>query len=356
MLWLGLASGACGGGDPAQGETPSEGEESDDEGETGEPPAIGDQCEDTILILEAPTTLAATLRNASADDLGIAAECGLTGPIVFAEATLHGRADLLVSARGRAYTPKFAVMLPGCVADPSRILACGDTLPVTIRDLGPDVELLLAIGVDSADPALELPETEHSDPLDFELRLEARAVLSEHALCGPSHGRCEAGTVCLAEDEDGVQIERCRRPPADSCVAPDTLAVPSPGAAAVIEISPDEPHSDAHEHACTGWRRPERVERLELPVGLGETASLSVQADDPRVGLALRGPDCLPESALACAPAIDSGEAISLSFGGQGQLAALAAAGEAPILFIELPREDDADPPASIHVSVEILE
>jgi hypothetical protein len=133
--------------------------------------------------------------------------------------------------------------------------------------------------------------------------------------------------------------------------------LPSPGASVVIEIPPDEPHSDAHEHPCTGWRRPERVEQLELPPGLGETAQLIVHADDPRVGLALRGADCLPESTLACAPATGSGEGTSISFGGPGQLAALAAAGEAPILFIELPRaEDDANPDAAIHVSVELLE
>jgi hypothetical protein len=312
------------------------------------------------LIVEAPTTLEATLRHGNPDEGAIVSACGLSGPTVFVEATLHERADLQVLARGRAYTPRLAVLLPGCSADPSRILACGESLPVTIADLGPDVELLIAVGIDEADPALELPapaDEEQVDPLDFELRLEVRAVLAEHALCGPEYGRCEAGTVCLPQDEDGVMIDRCRRPPADSCFAPGTLIIPSPGEAALIEIPSDEPHSDAHEHSCTGWRRPERVERLSLPDGLGETATLSVIADDPRVGLALRGPDCLPESALACAPATSSGDGTSLSFGAPGQLAALAAAGEGPILFIELPRpDDDADPPAVIHVSVEVLE
>lgn len=354
-LALGLA--ACG-GDEAQidDETESDGDD-EGEGETGEPPALGDQCEGTILQLEAPSTLEATLRSASVDERGIAAACGLSGPTVFAEITLHDRADLQVLARGRAHTPRFAVLRPGCSADPSRVLACGEALPVTIRDLGPDVELLVAVGLEQADPALELPAAQDGepDPLDFELRLETRAVLAEHALCGPAYGRCEAGTVCLAADEDGVSIDRCRRPLADSCFAPGTLAVPSPGAAAVIEILADEPHSDAHEHACTGWRRPERVERLELPAGLGDAAQLRVIADDPRVGLALRGPDCLLESALACAPAIASGDETTLSFAAPGQLAALAAAGEAPLLFIELP-PPDADPPAAIHVSVEVLE
>jgi hypothetical protein len=364
LLSLGLAVGACGSDNepPASDESNDEqsetGESSSEEGETGEPPALGDDCQDTILRIEAPSTFEATLRNATPDEGGIAAECGLTGPSVFVEVTVHDRVDLQVSARGREYTPKLAVMLPGCSEDPSRILACAETLPTTLLDIGPALELLVAVGIDEADAALALPipEDQQVDPLDFELRLEARPVLGEHALCGPSHGRCESGTVCLPADEDGAEIFRCRRPEADSCVAPGTLVVPSPGMAVQIEIAPDEPHSDAHEHACTGWRRPERVDRLVLPDGLGDTATLSVMADDPRVGLALRGPDCLPESALACAPATGNGDGTSLSFAAPGQLAALAAASEGPLLFIELPREDDADPPATIHVSVEIFD
>lgn len=357
LLGLGLAAGACSEGPPqAQSEDDDEGDDEDEsEGETGEPPAPGDRCSSTPLAVEAPATIAATLRNASADELSV---CGLSGPTVFAEITLRDRVDLQAFAIGRAYTPRFAVLRPGCSVDPSRVLACGEGLPVTIRDIGPSVELLIAVGIDEADPALELAAADgEPDPLDFELRLQTRAVLGEHARCGPAFGRCESGTVCLPEDEDGVLIDRCRRPPADSCIAPGIVVLPNPGASVVIEIPPDEPHSDAHEHPCTGWRRPERVEQLELPAGLGETAQLIVQADDPRVGLALRGPDCLPESALACAPVTGIGEGTSISFGAPGQLAALAAAGEAPILFIELPRaEVDADPDAAIHVSVELLE
>src|SRR5690606_25459291 len=125
------------------------------------------------------------------------------------------------------------------------------------------------------------------------------------------------------------------------------------------EIPSTEPHSDAHEHGCAGWRRLDRVERLELPAGLGEDATLTITADDPRVALALRGPDCLPEHELACSPASEAGEPASLSLGGQ-QLAALASADQGPLLFIELPfefaDEADADPPAQVHVSVELVE
>ncbi len=352
-----MALASCAGDDgeaDASGDGQAEGEGETGEGETGEPPsALGDRCEDTLVLIEAPTSITASLRDASPDPAGIGASCGLTGPVVFAEVTVHGRADLIVSAVGREYTPSFAVLLPGCSGDPSRVLACGDALPVSLDDVGPELEVLVAVGVDAADPVLEA-EPAQADPLDFELRLEVRPVLDELDRCGPAFGRCEAGTVCLAEDEGGLEVERCRRPPADSCVAPGSLVVPSPGAAAMRSIPSTEPHSDAHEHSCTGWRRPERVERLELPNELDESATLVITADDPRVGLALREPDCLPEHALACAPATGSGDATSLSVSGP-KLAPLADAGEGPLLFIELP-EFEPDPSASVLVSVEVIE
>ena len=355
LVWILLAS--CGGDEPGASETeadddPSQSDEAEAEEDSGEaPPAIGDRCDETRLILEAPTTQVASLRNASPDPQGIAADCGLTGPAVFIEASLRDRADLSVGVTGQGFTPRFAVLWPGCSADPSRVLACGDALPITLGDLGPDVDVLIAVGIDADDPALLLEApAEQPDPLAFELRLETRPVLAELDRCGPAFGRCEAGTVCLPGDEDGVLVDRCRRPPADSCVAPGTVIVPSPGAAAMIEIPPSEPHSDAHEHSCAGWRRPERVERLELPTELDETATLVIVADDPRVGLALREPDCLPEHELACAPA--GSELASLVTSGAALLL-----GAAPLLFIELPNPElDAGPVATIHVSIEVIE
>ena len=360
VVWL-LAPSAWACADPgddgqADGATEAEAEAGAETGTGTSEAPLGDRCEDTAVIIEAPTRFEGSLRGATGDSEGIAAACGLSGPTVFAAVTLRTRADLQVLARGRAYSAKFAVLRPGCVADPSRILACGESLPVTLTDIGPDVEVLVAIGIDAADPALAAVAGE-PDPLAYELRLETLAVLGEHARCQPGFGRCEAGTVCLASEESGVLVDRCRRPPADSCFAPGTLIVANPGAAAIIEIGPDDPHSDAHAHACTGWRRPERVERLVLPAGLSETATLQIHADDARVGLALRGPSCLPEHALACAPASEGGEPISLSFGGPGQLASLAA-GEPPLLFIELPHaeQDPDEAPGAITVTVELFD
>ena len=67
-LCLGLAAGACSDDDPPQAQSEGEDEgddEEEDEGEseTGEPSALGDQCADTVLGVEAPTAIAATLRD-----------------------------------------------------------------------------------------------------------------------------------------------------------------------------------------------------------------------------------------------------------------------------------------------------
>jgi hypothetical protein len=331
-------------------------ESSEGESETGEPSALGADCLTTELVLAAPMSLQATLRHATTSEIG--SSCGATGPTVFARVHVSGRVDLTLAVHGQAFEPKFAVLRPGCLAsalEDDRVLACGDELPVTVFDIGPDVELLVAIGIAQDDPALALaaaPEGE-PDPLDFELEFVQRAVLAEGQRCGPDRGRCEAGTVCLVAEEDGVSEARCRRPEADSCAAPGVIALPDPGSSIILSIAPDEPHSDAHEHDCTGWRRPERVDRLELPTLLPSDAYLMVRADDPRVGLALRGSSCALEDALACTPS-DMGNETVLVWGGDGELSALAQAGETPLLFVELPRSDGALPVGPISVELEI--
>lgn len=352
--WL-IATLACRAGADGDATSSDGGESSEGDSETGEPPAIGGDCQTTELVLEAPTSLQATLRHAMPSEIGNS--CGATGPIVFARVRVSGRVDLTLEANGRAYDPKLTVLRPGCLAtsaDDERLLACGGELPVTLFDIGPDVELLVAIGIAEDDPALALtPEQGEPDPLDFELEFTQRAVLAEGQRCGLDRGRCEAGTVCLVAQDDGVEEVRCRRPPADSCVAPGELVLPEPGSSIILVIPPDEPHSDAHEHACTGWRRPERVDRLELPATLPTDAMLVVRADDPRVGLALRGPSCAPEDALACTPS-DTGSETVLMWGGDGELSAFAQAGAMPLLFIELPRSDGPQPVGEITVELEI--
>jgi hypothetical protein len=86
---------------------------------------------------------------------------------------------------------------------------------------------------------------------------------------------------------------------------------------------------------------------------LPSDAMLVVRADDPRVALALRGSSCAPEDALACTPS-DTGSESVLVWGGDGELSALAQAGEAPLLFVELPRSDGEQPVGEISVELEI--
>lgn len=351
-----LEEGGSGEGGSGEGDSADAGEE-----DTGDAPAPGDECVDTQLVVRAPADLPASLRGAgpSLEPLG----CAVDGPVVFVEIQVADRVDLGVRARGHSYTPRLALMRPGCVPvdeDPTRVLACAEGLGAWLLDIGPDVRLIAAVSIAPDDPALELaaPESAQLDPLDFVLELEATPVLGEGQPCGPSSGRCEAGTVCMGPaPEEPEDIDRCRRPPADSCVAPGELTLAPPGEVAMLAlvIEPDEAHSDAHEHMCTGWRRPERVEALTLPAGLDADARLELRASDPRVGLALRGPSCLVEDALACAPASEGEGPTTLIWGGGGELAALAEAGEAPLLFIELPRPDSApEPIPTITVEIEI--
>ena len=357
LLLSSLLLGAC--ADSATADSEAEGEgEAEEEGESGEPPAPGDTCEDTSLLIQAPTTLRASLQRATASELPGA--CGITGPTVFFRLRSEARVDLSVGVRGRETAPKLALLRPGCVSpelDPTRLLACADTLPVTLVDVGPALELILAVGLDQDDPALDLDpdfdlEAGELDPLEFELELSIRVVLEEGDRCDQPQTRCEAGTVCMDDSGDtGDEIPRCQRPPADSCRAPG-LSVLTLDAASALEIPPDEAHSDAHDHSCTGWRRNERVERLELPSELPDSAQLRVRVNDGRVGLALRGPGCAPEQALTCAPAA-GGEETFLQWGGE-PLAALAAAGEAPLLFVELPNPEMDLPLPTFNVSLEL--
>ncbi|NVB38101.1 hypothetical protein G6O69_09680 [Pseudenhygromyxa sp. WMMC2535] len=378
-LALACAS-ACAGDSPADDQADEAGSSSEgagetqDTGDTGEL-LPGDLCEDTPFAVEAPGRLGASLRGATSDPAGIASSCGLDGPSIFVRARIPSRVDLHLSVSAEGFEPRLGVLAPGCVAeseDPERLLACAQGLPITVEDLGPDRDLLVVVGARADDPGLasEAPETpELADPLDFELVLEVRTVLAEGERCGATYGRCEDGTVCqLAGDgdgdsdsdsgEEGTGELRCVRPPADSCAAPGELSLPGLGEGPlVVALSPDAVHTDAHEHACAGWRRPERVDRLLLPAGLPDDARLRVRASDARVGLALRGPSCLVEDALACAPASDPEQGAVetlLEWSSPGALATLAEAGERPLLFTELPRPEDF-PSAGIILELELL-
>lgn len=359
-----LACASADEGEAASGEDEAA-EQGEGEGETGEEPAAGDICEVAPVAVSAPSSTRASLRNATPSP--IPAACGIDGPVVFFDVHVAARVDLAVGVTGREAATKLAVMRPGCLDtsdDPTRVLACADALPVTLFDLGPDASLSVAVGIGADDPALALEPADDPDPLEFELALATRAVLAHGQACGLPNTRCEAGTVCSSEaaldpggresGETGDQDDalRCLRPEADSCTAPGTLTLELDVAHELV-IAPDELHSDAHEHPCTGWRRPERVEQLELPPAIPPGAALVVRADDGRVGLALRGSSCLVEDTLACA-AHGAPDETFLVWDGP-DLDTAAADGHTPLLFIELPRADPSDAsldPIGVHIEI----
>jgi hypothetical protein len=84
----------------------------------------------------------------------------------------------------------------------------------------------------------------------------------------------------------------------------------------------------------------ERVLRLALPDGLDPGMTLELAVDHPEVVLAVRAPGCAPGEELVCAPATPGG-AVALVEG----VDALAGAGIAPYLFIELPDAVTGDDP-----------
>jgi hypothetical protein len=156
--------------------------------------------------------------------------------------------------------------------------------------------------------------------------------------------------VLEGEGEDAIEVTRCGRVDADSCANPTDLALAPMGESMQIGIDNAVPYGDAHAHSCTGWRRPERVHRLLLPAEISPTARLEIVADDPRVGLAVRMPDCLSEHAHACVPAdLEDGPHTLLV--GEGQLAAWAEQGISPLLFIELP-SDGGDPQIAVTLTI----
>jgi hypothetical protein len=335
--------------------------ESDTDTETGEDEPESDfiaTCTEA-LVHTLPTHLRGSLRPIAEavvfDVPPIGQDCGLIegSPLGFVRIEVPIRADLRIHARGAQVLPRVAILQAGCASealDADRLLACVDALPEVVEDLRGGTELLLAVGSAPDDPALATPQPDPGvlDPLKVEIQLELRAVIDEGQPCSPALGRCETGTLCLPVDDEA----RCVRPEADSCANPSELSLLPIGQSLEVSIDTSEPHGDSHAHPCTGWRRPERVHRLLLPAEISPSARLEIVANDPRVGLAVRMPDCLPEHAHACSP-VDLEAGPHTLVVGENQLATWAMQGIAPLLFIELPADDEG---ATIGVSLTITE
>jgi hypothetical protein len=316
---------SCGAGAPGEGE--ATGSESDT---GGAPPGLLTPAD---LCAGAPEVVAGrvhgTLRGAAEDGGGA---CGLGGPEAFLRAILPYRADLDLRADAVGFVPRVSVWPGACVE--GRDLACGEGGAVTLTELPADVELLVVVGIDPSDPALDQGAPEAGpDPLDFSIDLVLTRILEEGETCVPSaRGRCVAGTACRTS-EDG--FSRCAALAFDTCRDPQPLVLPAQiPDPVVVEIDPGDPHTDAHRHGCAGSDTRERVFRVDLSPDTGPLAELHVTVDDPAVSLALRSPGCGLADEVACAAAEPPTE---LVFPGAG---AAAAAGERPFLFVELP-----DPP-----------
>ncbi|MCA9694640.1 MAG: hypothetical protein R3A51_06135 [Nannocystaceae bacterium] len=333
LLWA-LAGGAlaCGGGQAeATTEAPPADETSDTDIPMFEKPAPADACE------EAPTVDVGRWEGSFASFAGaFGGACGMGGPDAFLRLTIPTRADLRVYAEGEGFVPRVAVTTDAC--EPGAELACTTDYPpgepLVIPDLRGGTAIRVVIGVDPDDPILVEPAEGEALDLEFFVDLGLTKVLDEGDRCEPAAlGRCVFGTACLPGGDD--EPARCQAIAADTCAAPEDVAVPTSGA--TLQLAADEPQNDAHHLSCTGAGARDRVYRLALPAGLGDGAVLRIHTDHPGVGLGLRAPSCLDADERACAAPAEDGATVDL-----GDLAALAGDGVAPLLFVELPQEPDA--------------
>lgn len=341
-------------GDEALQPNPPE-DDGEDEGDTDAPTGrLGDRCEDAVPI--SPGTVQGTLRSLSSTEGGA---CGLGGPEAFYRIDVPRRADLGLRAVGRGFEPVIGVAPADCVLDwDTRALGCVRGVPGWITDLAAGTKLVVAVGIEPDDPALSSFAMDAIDPLDFELAVQLRDILGEGELCRPpGNFRCEGGTACLPETTDapdsGEEPDehdatfRCRRLQADTCAAAESLQLElGTGDAGEIVIEPDAIHTDAHAHACTGARAPERVYLLSVSrdaMNLEPGTMLSLQAFGA-TGLAIRGADCDPASELACDAVSEDSDSILSASVPVDEQTELFVFVELPLRFAAGHRADDAMP------------
>lgn len=272
-----------------------------------------------------------TLRG-NASELGGA--CGLGGPDAFFRLEVPRRSDVWLQGQGVGFVPRVGVLPFTCTTDwATRTLACTEGVGTWLLDVAEGSSLVVAVGVDEELPALdEPPPSEGPDPLAFALDVRLRNVLAPGEPCEPPGlGRCGTGTACLPspppddpEAEPGPAV--CVVLEGDTCQTAAPLPV-VPGVT-VVEIDPAAPQTDAHQHGCGGARRAERVLRLQPPPQAGPHA-VEIRADRPGVGLAVRGPGCLPEDERGCVAGELAPAALSVDLVGEA------------FLFVELPPAAD---------------
>ena len=312
--------------DPKPAGSTSEGEST---GEVFEPSEDAtDQCA-LAPTIEAGRHYGSMRGNASE----LSGACGQGGPDAFFRLEVPRRSDIWLQGQGVGFSPRIGVLPHTCTTDwGTRTMACTQGVGTWLLDVPGGSSLVVSVGIDPEHPALDqAPPMEGDDPLAFALDVDLRNVLGEGDACEPpGRGRCGTGTLCLVppppeDDPDAVPGEAvCTSLPGDTCGSAVPLPV-EPGGISV-EIDPATLQTDAHLHSCGGARTRERVLRLQLPAS-AERHGLQIQAEDARVGLALRAPGCTPSDERGCVDPAGSG-ASSLTTEVEGSEA---------FLFVELP-------------------
>ena len=328
--------------EPTRDDDPApEGTAGDSEGSTGEvevPSEVAtDQCS------KAPAIGAGrhfgTLRSKVSELDGA---CGLDGPDAFFRLEIPRRSDVWLQGFGVGFSPRVGVLPNTCSVDwTGRTLACTEGVGTWLLDVAVGSSLVVSVGIDPEHPVLgQGAPAQGYDPLDFVLEVELRNVLDAGDPCEPaSRGRCGSGTACQvpeppADDPEAPAGEAvCTVLEGDTCQAAVPVVVEFTGTPTVttVEIDPSVLQTDAHHHSCGGARTRERVLRLQLP---GDGApEIEVSADHPEVGLALRGPGCLPSHERGCVDPVGSASLTGVVTGAEA------------FLFVELPASasDEAD-------------
>ena len=326
------------GGDAADDEGETEGDDDDLPGEAS------DRCDDAPRVAEGRHY--GSLRGNVSE---LAGACGEDGPDAFVRVDVDHRADVFLEAVGVGFTPRVGVLPAGCSNDWNRrTLACTEGVGTWILDVAAGSSLVVSIGIDFDDPQLQLPAPgEGADPLDFALDVDYRAVLAAGEHCEPpGRGRCGVGTACLVpETEKGAPSPSaiCLPVAADTCASAEPLALPV--GTTNVSVARDVPHTDAHAHGCTGAHRPDRVYEVTLPIS-SDIRQLTVSADAPDVGLALRAAGCTPDDERACDDPDDDGARVTAEVP--------PTADDRVFVFVELPPGPPSgeEPPIGIELTV----
>ncbi len=265
-----------------------------------------------------------SLYNAAADlaaaieaDAVEALDCPFDGPDVFLRHTVSANADLTVTAAGEGFVPRVAILDAGCTT----AFACSAGLPTSMLDVSAGTELSIAVGIAADEPAVSAATG--PDQLRYRVEIVEREVIATGEGCGLlGQGRCETGSACTPDELGG---SRCTPVPGDTCASATELVLDD--TPRVVTVDSAVPYGDAHQHACAGARRRDRVVHVTWSAPSGTLVTSTAAAD---VALAVRGPGCAAAEALACANAGAAGTRVEVDVDGPG----------GAFVFVELPVDD----------------